>query len=116
MELLVIFFAICLQVFMTYKKVSPFLSLLVVAILSGFLLGMEPAAIMQSIEKGVGNTLGGLALVICLGAILGKVLHEGGAVEKISTTLINGFGQRNIQWAVLLTGFLIGIPLYYNAG
>lgn len=116
MELLVIFFAICLQVFMTYKKVSPFLSLLVVAIISGFLLGMEPMQIMQSVEKGVGNTLGGLALIICLGAILGKVLHEGGAVEKISTTLINSFGQRNIQWAVLLTGFLIGIPLYYNAG
>ncbi|PZR28830.1 MAG: gluconate transporter [Citrobacter freundii] len=116
MELLVIFFAITLQVFMTYKKVSPFLSLLVVAILSGLLLGMNPMEIMKSVEKGVGNTLGGLALVICLGAILGKILHAGGAVEKISTTLINSFGERNIQWAVLLTGFLIGIPLYYNAG
>lgn len=116
MELLVIFFAICLQVFLTWKKVSPFLSLLLVAILSGILLGMGPMEIVTSIEKGVGNTLGGLALIICLGAILGKVLHAGGAVERISTTLINGFGQRNIQWAVLLTGFLIGIPLYYNAG
>ncbi|MEO7048098.1 MAG: gluconate:H+ symporter [Ferruginibacter sp.] len=116
MELIIIFLAICLQVFLTYKKVSPFLSLLIVAILSGLFLGMEPMLILKSIEKGVGNTLGGLALIICLGAVLGKILEAGGAAEKISTTLINGFGQKNIQWAVLVTGFLIGIPLYYNAG
>jgi gluconate transporter len=116
MELVVIFFAICLQIFLTYKKVSPFLSLLVVAILSGLFLGMEPMQIIKSLEKGVGNTLGGLALIICLGAILGKVLETGRAAEKISITLINGFGQKNVQWAVLLTGFLIGLPLYYNAG
>ncbi len=116
MELLIIFFAICLQVFLTYKKVSPFLSLLLVAILSGLFLGMEPMQIVKSLEKGVGNTLGGLALIVCLGAILGKVLEASGAAKKISLTLINGFGEKNIQWAVLLTGFLIGLPLYYNAG
>ncbi|MET0634826.1 MAG: gluconate:H+ symporter [Chitinophagaceae bacterium] len=116
MELLVIFLAICLQVFLSYKKISPFLSLLVVALISGILLGMDPALILKSIEKGVGNTLGGLALIICLGAALGKILEAGGAAERISITLINGFGPKNVQWAVLLTGFLIGIPLYYNAG
>ena len=116
MELLVIFCAICLQIFLTYKKVSPFLSLLFVAILSGLFLGMEPMSIVHSMEKGVGNTLGGLALIICLGAILGKILEISGAAEKISITLIRRFGQKNIQWAVLLTGFLIGLPLYYNAG
>ena len=116
MKLLIIFVAICFQIFLTYKKVSPFLSLLIVAILSGLFLGMAPMQIITSIEKGVGNTLGGLVLIICLGAILGKILEEGGAAEKISITLINGLGEKRIQWAVMLTGFLIGIPLYYNAG
>jgi Gnt-I system high-affinity gluconate transporter len=116
MQLLVIFLAVCLQVFLTYKKLSPFLSLLIVAILSGLFLGMEPAQLLKSIEKGVGNTLGGLALIICLGAALGKILEAGGAVAKIAATLIDAFGQKHIQWALLLTGFLIGIPLYYNAG
>jgi Gnt-I system high-affinity gluconate transporter len=116
MQLLIIFLAICLQIFLTYKKVSPFLSLLIVAILSGLFLGMQPMQIIQSIEKGVANTLGGLALIICLGAILGKILEAGGAAEKIATTLIHGFGEKNIQWALLLTGFFIGMPLYYNAG
>lgn len=116
MPLLILLFAIALQVFLTAKKVSPFLSLLLVAIIVGLWLGMPPAAVLLSIEKGVGSTLGGLALIICLGAILGKILEVSGAVSQICTTLINAFGKKNIQWAVLLTGFLIGIPLYYNAG
>lgn len=116
MTLLIILFAIIFQVFLTAKKVSPFLSLLLVAILAGLMLGMTPSAILVSMEKGVGSTLGSLALIICLGAILGKILEESGAAERITTTLINKFGEKNIQWAIMLTGFLIGIPLYYNAG
>lgn len=116
MILLTLLLAIGLQVYLTMKKVSPFLSLLIVAILAGLCLGLAPVDVLKSIEKGVGSTLGGLTLIICLGAILGKILELSGAAEQISVTLIKLFGLKNIQWAVLLTGFLIGIPLYYNAG
>jgi len=116
MTFLIILLAIALQIFLTYKKVSPFLSLLIVAIVAGLLLGMEPATLLLSIEKGVGSTLGGLALIICLGAILGKILEISGAAEQISGKLINSFGEKYIQWAVLITGFFVGIPLFYNAG
>jgi Gnt-I system high-affinity gluconate transporter len=118
MPLLILLFAIGLQVFFTAKKLNPFLSLLIVAIVAGLSLGMQPDALLKSIETGVGSTLGGggLALIICLGAILGKILEVSGAAEKIASQLIKGFGEKNIQWALLLTGFLVGIPLYYNAG
>jgi Gnt-I system high-affinity gluconate transporter len=116
MPLLIIAIGIVLQVFLTYKKVSPFLSLLSVAIFVGLLLGMDPAALLASVEKGVGSTLGGLALIICLGAILGKLLENSGAIGQITSSLINKFGEQHVQWAVLLTGFLVGLPLYYNAG
>ena len=116
MTFLIILFAIALQVFLTIKKVSPFLSLLIVSIIAGLLLGLKPEDLLKSIEKGVGSTMGSVALIICLGAILGKILEVTGAAEKIATTLIKEFGEKNIQWAVLLAGFLIGIPLYYNAG
>lgn len=116
MTILIIVLAIALQVFLSVKKVSPFISLLIVAIATGLCLGMPAADLLKSIEKGVGSTLGGLALILCLGAVLGKILEESGAAEKITMTLINGFGLKKIQWAVMLTGFLIGIPLYYNAG
>ena len=116
MTILIIVLAIALQVFLSVKKISPFISLLIVAIATGLCLGMPAADLLKSIEKGVGSTLGGLALILCLGAILGKILEESGAAEKITITLINGFGLKKIQWAVMLTGFLIGLPLYYNAG
>jgi Gnt-I system high-affinity gluconate transporter len=116
MQILIILLAIGIQVFLTTKKVSPFLSLLIVAIIAGLLLGMQPAVLMKSVETGVGSTLGGLALILCLGAVLGKILELSGAAEKIATTLINTFGKKNIQWALLITGLLVGIPLYYNAG
>jgi Gnt-I system high-affinity gluconate transporter len=116
MPLLILLLAIAVQIFLTAKKISPFLSLLMVSILTGFLMGMQPSAVLASIEKGVGSTLGGLALIICLGAVLGKFLEISGAAEQIAVTLIKRFGEANIQWAVLTTGFLVGIPLYYNAG
>lgn len=116
MTIIIIILAIALQVFFSVKKVSPFLSLLVVAILTGLCLGIQPDVLIKTLEKGVGSTLSGLALIVCLGAILGKILEISGAAEQISATLIKGFGLKNIQWAVLLTGFLIGIPLFYNAG
>jgi Gnt-I system high-affinity gluconate transporter len=116
MQLIIIVLAIGLQIFLTYKKVSPFLSLLIVALLAGLAFGMEPVVLLKAVKSGVGSTLGDVALIICLGAILGKILELSGAASQIATTLINSFGIKNIQWAVLLTGFFVGIPLFYNAG
>lgn len=116
MQLIIIVLAIGLQIFLTYKKVSPFLSLLIVALLAGLAFGMHPDILLKSVKTGAGSTLGDVALIICLGAILGKILELSGAASQIANTLIYSFGKKNIQWAVLLTGLLVGIPLFYNAG
>jgi len=116
MPLLIILIGIALLLVMTLKKVSPFIALLITSFVVGFLLKMPVPAIISSLEKGVGSTLSDIALIICLGAILGKMLEKSGATQQISDTLIRAFGKKNIQWAIVLTGFLIGIPLYYNAG
>jgi len=116
MQLIIIVLAIGLQIFLTYKKVSPFLSLLIVSLLAGLCFGMQPEQLLKAVKAGVGSTLGDVILIICLGAILGKILELSGAASQIANTLISSFGIKNIQWAVLLTGFLVGIPLFYNAG
>ena len=116
MQLIIIVLAIGLQIFLTYKKLSPFLSLLIVALLAGLAFGMQPGTLLKAVKTGVGSTLGDVILIICLGAILGKILELSGAASQIANTLIRSFGIKNIQWAVLLTGFLVGIPLFYNAG
>src|SRR5215203_1253541 len=116
MQLIIIVLAIGLQIFLTYKKLSPFLSLLIVALLAGLAFGMQPGTLLKAVKTGVGSTLGDVILIICLGAILGKILELSGAASQIANTLIRSFGIKNIPWAVLLTGFLVGIPLFYNAG
>jgi H+/gluconate symporter-like permease len=92
------------------------LALLIVSIITGLLLGMSPGKVMSTISQGIGNTLGGMVMVLALGAMLGKLIEESGSSKKIVFILIRLFGIRNIQWAILSTGLLVGIPLFYNAG
>ena len=97
-------------------KLNAFAAFLLTALASGVLLGMPLDAIPKSIEKGIGDTLGGLVLILCLGAVLGKLLAESGAAQVLAGALMRVFGTRYVQWAMVLTGFVVGIPLYYGVG
>lgn len=92
------------------------LALLIVSIITGLFLGMSPEKVMSTIATGIGSTLGSMVMVLALGAMLGKLIEESGSSKKIVFILIRLFGIKNIQWAILLTGLLVGIPLFYNAG
>jgi Gnt-I system high-affinity gluconate transporter len=72
--------------------------------------------ISKSVNKGIGDTLGSLVIVIILGAMLGKLVAESGAAQRITLMMQQFFGTRHLIWAMSLTGFLVGIPLYYNVG
>src|SRR5579872_1396469 len=114
--LLVLFGILFLVILISWGKVNAFLAFLVVSIVTGLLLGIPFDRITGSVYKGIGDTLGQLAIVIVLGAMLGKIVAESGAAQQIATTMMNGFGEKYIQWALMVTGFIIGIPLFYNVG
>lgn len=116
MSLLIVLLGLMLLLFLIIKKVSPMLALLIVSIITGLLLGMSPDKVMSTIAQGIGNTLGSMVMVLALGAMLGKLIEESGSSKKIVFILIRLFGIKNIQWAILSTGLLVGIPLFYNAG
>lgn len=97
-------------------KLNSFLSLIIVAAIVGVMEGLPITKIMTSIEGGVGGTLGHLAIVLSLGAMLGKLMTDSGAAQRIATTLIDNFGRKRVKWAVVLTGFLVGIALFYEVG
>ena len=105
-----------LVLLIAWAKVSPFLAMLAVSILSGLAMGMPPDRVMSSVNKGIGDTLGSLIVVILSGAMLGKLVADSGAAQRIVGLLARAFGARNIQWALMLTGFIVGIPLFYNVG
>ncbi len=116
MSLLIVLFAIALLCTLIIKKLSPMISLMIVSILAGLCLGMPMKQVITSITNGIGSTLGSMVMVLSLGAMMGKLIEDSGAVRKIVSVLMQSFGQKNIQWAVLLTGLLVGLPLFYNAG
>lgn len=107
---------VCLVLLITWAKLNPFLAFLFVAMLAAILLGIPLQDISKSVNKGIGDTLGSLVIVIVLGAMLGKLVAESGAAQRIAGAMQKVFGERNLIWAMSLTGFIVGIPLYYNVG
>lgn len=97
-------------------KLSAFFSLLITSLAVGVALGMPISDVILSIEKGIGNTLGSLTMILGFGVMLGKLIADGGGVQRMSTSLIRTFGTKNVQWAVVLIGFAVGIPMFYNVG
>jgi Gnt-I system high-affinity gluconate transporter len=105
-----------LVLLITIAKLNPFISFLIVCILTGLLAGMDVLKIMQAIQKGIGDIMGSLLIILCMGAMLGKLIAESGAANKISSALIGIAGTKYVQWALVLTAFIIGIPLFYGVG
>jgi Gnt-I system high-affinity gluconate transporter len=105
-----------LIVLITYFKINAFLAFLIVSILAALLLGISPSSVMGSVQKGIGDMLGSLVIVIVSGAMLGKLVAESGAAQQIARSMVKLFGERYMHWALMITGFMIGIPLFYNVG
>ena len=117
MALLTILLCIVLLVILvSWAKLNPFLAFLIVSITAGLFLGIPLDKVTASVQKGLGDTLSSITIIICLGAMLGKLVAESGAAQKIAAVLVNLFGVKYIQWALVIVGFIIGIPLFYNTG
>ncbi|MGG3031295.1 gluconate permease GntP [Bacillus stercoris] len=97
-------------------KLNTFISLLVVSFGVALALGMPFDKVVSSIEQGIGGTLGHIALIFGLGAMLGKLIADSGGAQRIAMTLVNKFGEKNIQWAVVIASFIIGIALFFEVG
>src|ERR1700761_506849 len=100
----------------TRYKVYPFLVLIIVSLLLGLVAGMPMGTIVKSFETGNGNTLGHIAIVVGLGTMLGKMMAESGGAERVATTLINFFGEKNIHWAMMIVAIIVGLPVFFEVG
>lgn len=107
---------ILLLVLMIVFKVNGFIALIFVSAVVGMAEGMTPLAVIASIQKGVGGTLGSLALILGFGAMLGKLVSDTGAAQRVATTLIASFGKQRVQWALMVTGLIVGLAMFYEIG
>ena len=99
-----------------WGKIQPFLAFLVASSVAAILLGLPVDKVPGVLEKGVGNILGGLLGIVCIGAMFGKLVANSGAAQKIALVLMRLFGEKHLTWALMFTGFFVGIPLFYNVG
>ena len=100
----------------SYFKINAFLSFLLVSIATGLALGIPLDGIVKSVEKGIGSIMGSLTLILVLGAMLGKLVAESGAADRIAAVMVKLFGEKYMRWGLTITGFIVGIPLFYGVG
>ena len=117
MIITIVFLCLMLLILLiAWAKLNTFLAFLIVSLLAGFWLGIPIDKLTSSVKTGIGSIMGDLVVIICLGAMIGKLVAESGAAQKIADTSIQLFGTRYFHWAMMLTGFIVGIPLFYNVG
>ena len=112
----VLFGIILLLTLILRFKIQAFIALLIASIVLGILAGMEPLNIITTIKDGMGNTLGFVAVVVGLGAMFGSILEHSGGAEALAKYLLDKFGEKNTSSALMLTGFFVAIPVFFDVG
>ncbi|WPP00243.1 SLC13 family permease [Pseudomonas sp. HR96] len=108
---------IALLLFLVLKyKFQPFVALMLVSILVALVAGVKPADLVATIEGGMGKTLGHIAIIIALGAMIGRIIELSGGAEALAKTLISRFGNKRTPLALTVAGFMVGIPVFFEVG
>ncbi|HEU0120931.1 MAG TPA: gluconate:H+ symporter [Bryobacteraceae bacterium] len=109
--------AIALLLFLILAvRLHAFLALLISSMALGLAVGMEPMKVIKSIQAGFGDALGFIAVVVALGAMIGRFLEHSGGGRVLADWLLNKFGKDNAVWAVLTAAFLVGLPIFFEVG
>ena len=97
-------------------KIHPILSLLISALVIGLGAGMPVPTLVSTVEKGAGDTLQGIVLLIGLGSLFGGILEVSGGAQCVAQTLINKFGEKKSGIALGITGLVVGTTVFFEAG
>lgn len=107
---------IILVLLISYVRINTFLAFLIVSIGLGLVFGLDTETLVKSLQNGIGGTLGSLTGIIVLGSMLGKVIGLSGAAQQISNKMVEWVGVGKVRWAFMITGFIVGLPLFYSVG
>ncbi|PTX43128.1 Gnt-I system low-affinity gluconate transporter [Christiangramia gaetbulicola] len=106
---------IAILLFLILKlKIQAFLALLIVCILVGIFAGLPASEILTTMQEGMGSTLGFVATVVGLGALFGGILEQSGGANSLAKYLLQKTGEKRSPWAMMLTGFLVAIPVFFD--
>src|SRR6516165_4886204 len=106
----------CLLLLILVGKLHAFLALLISSMFMGLAAGMAPEKVLKSIQNGFGEALGFIAVVLGLGAMIGRFLEYSGGGRALADWLVLKFGKDHAAWAVLVASFLVGLPIFFEVG
>lgn len=107
---------ILLLVLIIKFKVHAMISILIGAVGIGLMAGMPLSDIIGSVNEGIGNTLKGIALLVGLGSMFGAILEESGGAQTLAVTMVRKFGDEKAAWALGITGLVVAMPVFFDAG
>jgi Gnt-I system high-affinity gluconate transporter len=105
---------VLLVLFISVLKLQPFISFLLVSLGLGLASGLTTGDTIVAIQKGIGGTLGSIIPIIILGAMIGKMVAKSQATTVIADWLVDMLGQKNLPFAFMIIGFIVGLPLFYS--
>ena len=114
--LIVILGVILLLLLTTVGKINAFISFIIVSLLVGLTMGLSVEKTVEALMQGIGDTLGLLVLILGFGAMLGRIIADSGAAQRITKTMVAAFGLKRVHWALMLAGLIVGIPMFYSVG
>jgi GntP family gluconate:H+ symporter len=115
--LLIAFAGVALVVLLiTWVRTPAFIALALASIFVGVAAGMPLADVPRAFQQGLGDTLGFIAMIVALGTIIGRLLAESGGALVVSNALVRALGTKRLDWALMLSGFIIGLPVFFQVG
>src|SRR5215472_18742263 len=105
-----------LLVLILVVKLHAFVALLISAMAMGLASGMPPDKVLKSIQAGFGDALGFIAVVLGLGAMIGRFLEYSGGGRALADWLLFNFGKERAAWAILVAAYLVGLPIFFEVG
>lgn len=97
-------------------KLHAFLAMLLASMALGLSAGMAPAAVLKSIQFGFGDALGFIAVVVGLGAMVGRFIEVSGGGRALADWLLDKLGRERAVWAMLVAAYLVGLPIFFEVG
>ena len=97
-------------------KIHAMISILLGAIAIGLIAGMPFDEIVTAVDDGIGNTLKGIALLVGLGSMFGAILEASGGAQTLAVTMVKKFGDKKAAWALGITGLVVSMPVFFDAG
>lgn len=97
-------------------NVHAFVALTIVSLLTAIATGIPVDKILPTLLSGFGNTLASVALLVGLGAMIGRLLEITGGAKVLADTLINKFGEKRAPFALGIASLLFGFPIFFDAG